>query len=99
LFLPTLLESFGNIYLEAMSLGVPILTSDRDFARWVCGESALFFDPLSAYSIVESIKNLSDHMTNTSEYRTAVQAQLARFPKNHREVAEKMAIVLYKVMT
>jgi len=98
LFLPTLLESFGNIYLEAMSLGLPILTSDRDFARWICGDLALFFDPLSAPSIVDSIKSLPARLAHIDEYRAAVQVHLAKFPKDYRETAEKMAIVLYRVM-
>jgi len=44
-FLPTLAESFGLIYLESMACGRPILTSDRDFARWMCGDLAFYFDP------------------------------------------------------
>ena len=34
--LPSLLESYSGAYVEAMSFGVPIVTSDRDFAREVC---------------------------------------------------------------
>ena len=40
LLLPTLLESFSTTYLEAMHCGLPILTSDLDFAREVCGPAA-----------------------------------------------------------
>jgi glycosyltransferase involved in cell wall biosynthesis len=98
LFLPTLLETFGNIYLEAMLLGLPILTSDRDFAHWICKDLALFFDPLSAPSIVDSIKNLPTWLAHFSEYQGAVQIHLSNFPKDNRECAEKIAFVLYKVM-
>ncbi len=52
LLLPTLLESFSGTYIEAMQFRRPILTSDRDFARAVCDDAALYFDPLS----VEDIK-------------------------------------------
>lgn len=45
LFLPTLLESFSGAYLEAMQFGRPILTSDLDFARYICGDAAMYFDP------------------------------------------------------
>ena len=58
--MPTLLESFSGTYLEAMSAGCPILTSDRDFAREVCGDAALYFDPLDAESIVQAILRLRD---------------------------------------
>jgi glycosyltransferase involved in cell wall biosynthesis len=53
LFMPSLLESFSTTYVEAMAAGLPILTSDLDFARGACGEAANYFDPFSA----ESVKN------------------------------------------
>ena len=49
--LPTLLESFGRPYDEAMEFELPILTSDRDFARERCKGAALYFDPLDAGSV------------------------------------------------
>jgi glycosyltransferase involved in cell wall biosynthesis len=55
LVLPTLLESFSRTYLEAMRFGLPILTSNRDFARSICGEAALYFDPLDAGSVARSM--------------------------------------------
>lgn len=43
-FLPTLMEIFSATYLEAMAMGVPIVTNDLDFARDNCGNAALFCD-------------------------------------------------------
>ncbi len=54
-FSPTLLESFGLPYLEAMYFGLPILTSDLDFARSVCDDAAIYFDPWKPADIVEKI--------------------------------------------
>jgi glycosyltransferase involved in cell wall biosynthesis len=53
--LPTLLESFGRPYDEAMHFGLPILTSDRDFARERCRDAALYFDPLDAASVAQAM--------------------------------------------
>ncbi len=39
------LESYGLPYLEAMSMGVPLIVSDRPFAREMCGDAALYADP------------------------------------------------------
>lgn len=52
LWMPTTLETLCLPYLEAMAMGVPILAPDLDFARYVCGSAALFYDPwtLSRYS-------------------------------------------------
>jgi glycosyltransferase involved in cell wall biosynthesis len=58
LVLPTLLESFSTTYLEAMHCGLPVLTSDLDFARDVCGEAAMYFDPWSPDSIAKAIGRL-----------------------------------------
>lgn len=55
LLMPTLLEVLSLSYLEAMRFGVPILTSDYDFAREVCGDAALYFDPLDPSSIASAI--------------------------------------------
>jgi len=54
--MPTLLESFGLTYVEAMYFKLPILTSDRDFARVLCKDSAFYFDPLNADDILHTIK-------------------------------------------
>lgn len=55
LIMPTLLESFSTTYVDAMNLKKPILTSDRDFAKEVCGDAAWYFDPLSAADIMRTI--------------------------------------------
>jgi len=47
-FLPTLLETFSATYPEAMYMDKPILTTDLDFARDVCGDAAIYFEPRSA---------------------------------------------------
>ena len=46
------------------SLDKTILTSDRGFARSVCGEAAYYFDPLNEYSIFLKIEEmLNDKIT------------------------------------
>jgi glycosyltransferase involved in cell wall biosynthesis len=62
LFLPTLLETFGLPYLEAMYAGLPVFTSDRDFAKEVCKDAAFYFDPLDAVDIYQCImSSLNDN--------------------------------------
>jgi glycosyltransferase involved in cell wall biosynthesis len=58
--LPTLLESFGRPYDEAMHFGLPILTSDRDFARERCRDAALYFDPLDAASVARAMATVME---------------------------------------
>jgi ubiquinone/menaquinone biosynthesis C-methylase UbiE len=58
--LPTLLESFGRPYHEAMQFDLPILTADRDFARERCQDAAIYFDPLDANSMARSMAQVID---------------------------------------
>lgn len=55
LFLPTLLETFSASYPEAMKMQRPIITSDLDFARDVCKDAAVYFDPLDPEDIADKI--------------------------------------------
>lgn len=62
LFLPTLLESFGLPYVEAMAYEKPIITSDLDFAHDVCGDIALYFNPFEPDSILSVMKKVSANL-------------------------------------
>ena len=58
LFLPTLLECFSASYPEAMKMSKPILTSDYSFAKDICKDAALYFNPLNPSDIAEKIVEL-----------------------------------------
>ncbi len=58
LFLPTLIESFSANYPEAMKMEIPILTSHYTFATSICGNAALYFDPLDPRDIVTKIMQI-----------------------------------------
>lgn len=46
--MPSLVESLGLPLLEAMRMGVAVLAADRPYARDVCGDAAVYFDPTSS---------------------------------------------------
>ncbi|SHE34583.1 Glycosyltransferase involved in cell wall bisynthesis [Fodinibius roseus] len=58
MFLPTLLECFSASYVEAMAMGKPILTSNLPFARTVCKNAAVYFDPMDPVDIADKIQHL-----------------------------------------
>ncbi|RAP31455.1 hypothetical protein DID78_01300 [Candidatus Marinamargulisbacteria bacterium SCGC AG-343-D04] len=55
IIMPTLIETYGLPYLEAQLFEKVMFTSDRDFAREICGDSAIYFDPNNAADIAEKI--------------------------------------------
>jgi glycosyltransferase involved in cell wall biosynthesis len=93
LFLPTLLESYGLIYLEAMACGLPILTSDRDFARWICSDVAQYFDPLNSSSIVDAVVALPEFVREVNVAERA-RARLRQLPSGWPEVGTRFIEVL-----
>lgn len=58
LFLPTLIESFTASYPEAMIMKKPILTSNYSFAKTVCKNAALYFNPYNINDIMNQIKKI-----------------------------------------
>ncbi len=92
LLLPTLVESYGLIYLEAMACGVPVLTSERDFARWMCRDLALYFDPLDPVSIVDAIERLGQ-FDRGAAWTRAVAARLTELPADWGEVARRFLVL------
>lgn len=58
LFMPTLLESYGLPYVEAMFNEKTILTSNLDFAIDVCSDVAYYFNPIDPIDILKKIKKV-----------------------------------------
>jgi len=89
LLLPTLLESFSGTYLEAMHFGRPILTSDLDFAREVCADAAMYFDPWQPVTIKDAIVRLRDDEALRKDLVARGQARLQQTFRSWGEVVSK----------
>lgn len=98
LFLPTLVECFSVSYLEAMKSKIPIITSDYDFSRGICGEAALYFDPLNPESIVYKIKKIMRDQSLRESLIKEGTKQLKKYPmsfsrtKSYIEICEKTSV-------
>ena len=57
LIFPSLYEGFGLPPIEAMSAGCPVLVSNAGSLPEVCGDSAIYFNPLDVNSIFNAIIN------------------------------------------
>ena len=78
--MPTLLESFSIVYLEAMHYRLPILTSDMWFSRSVCGNAAKYFDPFDAQEILSSVEEIFLDESKRSALVEAGVHRLETFP-------------------
>lgn len=62
-FQPTLLECFSATYPEAMRMEMPIVTTDIEFARGLCGNAAMYYSALDPKAAASAIyKVASDKM-------------------------------------
>lgn len=59
---PSLAEGFGLPLVEAAASGSAALAiSDIPVFRWVCGDGATYFDPLSVSSVTEALRRVASH--------------------------------------
>lgn len=93
MFMPSLLECFTATYPEAMRMGVPIVTTDLEFARGLCGEAACYYSAVVAGDAAEAIYTVA---TN-KDYRTCLVAngmeQLKKYD-NYEMRARKLINIL-----
>jgi len=95
--LPTLLESFSGTYLEAMATARPILTSDRDFAREVCGNAALYFDPLDPCSIARAVMALYESPELWKSLSRAAEHRHRSYVRTWDDVTRDIVTILHRL--
>lgn len=93
LFLPTLLETFSASYPEAMVMNVPILTSDLDFARDICKDSAIYFDPTDSYDIADKIYNFASDDSLRLNKIIKAKDLLSKMPNSSQRLHQILNII------
>lgn len=78
-FMPSLQECFSATYPEAMRSQKPIVTTNLDFARWLCGNAAAYYSPLSACDAAEKIMELVNSPTLKRQLVDCGKHQLLKF--------------------
>jgi len=80
MFLPTLLECFSASYPEAMKMQTPILTSNLSFAKGICKNAALYFNPMDPDDIAERIIQIYNDKELQKELVNAGIKRVVEFP-------------------
>ncbi len=95
--MPTLLESFSVTYLEAMYFGVPVLTTDLDFAHYICGPAAAYYDPWSAKGFAERLLEVYGNKNMQNELVQAGKLQFQKFDHSWEDVVVSTVNELEKI--
>jgi glycosyltransferase involved in cell wall biosynthesis len=90
LVFPSLYEGFGLPPLEAMHMGVPVITSNRSSLPEVCGDAAVYVDPLDAADIAAAMDRVAadDALCATMVERGHARAEFFS-PQRHAERIEE----------
>ena len=96
MFMPTLLECFTATYPEAMRMGVPIVTTDLEFAHSLCGEAACYYSAADAEAAAKAIFKVA----TDNEYAAFLVAngkeQLEKYD-NYEQRVEKLIRILEEI--
>src|SRR5204862_3967910 len=85
---PSLYEGFGMPCLEAMACGAPVAASNVASLPEVCGDAAVYFDPLDPESIADGIRAVLDRPPDGGPERAA-QFTWERCAREHDEIYEE----------
>lgn len=67
-------ESFGNVFVEAMASGLPIVAYDTPRTRWIIGDDAFYADDLGAEALASAISEALADKTQPSKGNTRAEA-------------------------
>lgn len=87
------LESFSNNYMEAWKTATPLVVSDRDFARFICKNSALYVEPHDIRACALKILN---HITDEKEiYKMVLEGQklLSELPSQEEKLNQIFKLI------
>lgn len=87
-------ESYGFPLVEAMFVGIPIVCSDLPYARSLCGEQAIYFDPDNPESLLNALKLLHNKIKNG--WWPDWQPRLRLLPQSWDDVAKKMMEITFR---
>jgi glycosyltransferase involved in cell wall biosynthesis len=87
------LESFSNNYMEAWRARIPILASDRDFAREICKDSAVYAEPHNPVAVAEMIASVAIDTERQRAMVCAGDQLLGKLPSRSEKARDILDII------
>lgn len=91
--LPATLESFSNNIAESWAMEKPLMISDMDWSRSLCGDGAIYIDQTCAESIAKSIIELIDSPSMAGDLVNYGKLQLKKYPDSKGRFLGYMDII------
>lgn len=96
MFMPTLLECFTATYPEAMRMEKPIVTTDLEFARGLCGDAACYYSAIDADAAAEAIYKVATDKGYSKQLVENGKKRLQTYD-NYEQRAEKLITILEEI--
>ena len=93
MFMPSLMECFTASYPEAMRMKKPIVTTDLEFARGLCGKAACYYKPIVPESAAKAIVRVATDSSYSEKLVKTGITQLEKF-----DTYEQRAFKLVKIL-
>lgn len=81
IILPSLLESFSLVCIEAWKLNKPLFVSDIDSLKSACKDAAYYFNPYSEHSILNTLNNAFNNKKQLSIMIEKGKSRLSELPE------------------
>ena len=96
MILPSLLECFSATYPEAMKMEVPIITTDLEFAKGLCGDAACYYNAIDPDAAAEAIYKVATDKQYANQLAENGKRMLLTYD-NYKQRAEKLIGILEEI--